>query len=153
MKNPPVSILNAVTRWLFILCLPVMLLTAGIAVAVNCSWLYQYGFEKYDVGSTTGLEKDQLNKAADGLIGFFNSDEEVISLTVIKDGQSFKNKTTKLYISLSYCLIFLFISAIWLCCDNIVVFITSQHRPHSCKARLGGWLIGKWSSCVGRRHR
>ena len=90
MKYPPVGILNAVARWLFILCLPLMLLTAGIAVAANCSWLYQYGFDKYDVGSTTGLDDDQLEKAANGLIGYFNSDEETISLTVLKDGQPFE---------------------------------------------------------------
>ncbi len=90
MKHSPVSILSAVARWLFILCLPLMLLTAGIAVAFNYSWLYQYGFNKHDVGLTTGLEEDQLEKAADGLIGYFNSDEENISLTVIKDGQSFE---------------------------------------------------------------
>jgi integral membrane protein (TIGR01906 family) len=87
MKYPPVSVLNTVARWLFILCLPVMLLTAGIAIAVNCSWLYEYGFDKYDVGSTTGLEGDQLKKAADGLIDYFNSDEENISVTVIKNDQ------------------------------------------------------------------
>ena len=87
MNYPAVSLLSTVTRWLFILCLPLMLLTASIAVAVNCSCLYQCGFDKYDVGSTTGLEEDQLEKAADGLIGYFNSDEETISLTLIKDGQ------------------------------------------------------------------
>jgi len=87
VKYPPVSLLSTIARWLFILCLPLMLLTASIAIAVNCPWLYQYGFDKYDVGSTTGLEDDQLEKAAEGLIGYFNSDKGTISLTVIKDGQ------------------------------------------------------------------
>jgi len=78
--------LSTIARFLFIICLPLMFLTASIAVAVNCHWLYHYGFDKYDVGSTTGLEKDQLKEAADSLISYFNSDEETISLTVIKDG-------------------------------------------------------------------
>ncbi len=76
-------------KWLFILCLPVLLLTASISWAVNSLWLYQYGFDKYGVSQTTGLEPSELNKAAKGLMAYFNSGDETISLTVMKDGQSF----------------------------------------------------------------
>ena len=71
------------------LCLPVLLLTASIGWAVNSLWLYQYGFEKYNVNQTTHLVDSELEKAATGLISYFNSDEEYISLTVIKDGEPF----------------------------------------------------------------
>jgi integral membrane protein (TIGR01906 family) len=71
------------------LCLPVLLLTASIGGAVNSLWLYKSGFEKYGVSQTTGLDKGELEKAADGLISYFNSDEEFISLTVVKDGKPF----------------------------------------------------------------
>jgi len=37
-------------KWLFILCLPLLLLTASLCWAVNSAWLYEYGFEKYNVG-------------------------------------------------------------------------------------------------------
>ena len=77
------------TRWLFILCLPLMLLSAGISLAVNSQWLYEYGFDKYNVGATTGLADTELEKAASGLIGYFNSDKEFIDLVVIKDNQPF----------------------------------------------------------------
>jgi len=83
-------ILAISTKWLFILCLPVLLLTASIGWAVNSPWLYKYGFEKYDVSQTTGLAEVELEKAATGLIGYFNSGEEYISLTVVKDGESFE---------------------------------------------------------------
>jgi integral membrane protein (TIGR01906 family) len=76
-------------KWLFMLCLPVLLLTASIGWAVNSSWLYGYGFDKYDVSRTTGLAQPELEKAADGLISYFNSAEEHISLTVIKAGEPF----------------------------------------------------------------
>jgi len=85
-----VRILRLTAQWLFILCLPVLLLTASIGVAVNSIWLYEYGFEKYSVGQTTGLAEVELGKAAKGLIGYFNSDEEYISLSVVKDGQPFE---------------------------------------------------------------
>jgi integral membrane protein (TIGR01906 family) len=71
------------------LCLPLLLLTASLCGAVNSIGLYEYGFEKYNVGQTTGLAQPELKKAATGLIRYFNSDEEYISLTVIKDGEPF----------------------------------------------------------------
>ena len=76
-------------KWLFILCLPVLLLTASIGWAVNSAWLYQYGFEKYHVSQTTGLAEVEMEKAAAGLISYFNSNEEYIGLTVMKDGKPF----------------------------------------------------------------
>lgn len=83
------KILRIAAKWLFILCLPILLLSASIAGAVNCLWLYKYGFDKYDVGQTTGLADAELEKAARGLISYFNSDEEPISVTVVKDGEPF----------------------------------------------------------------
>ncbi len=81
------KILGISTKWLFILCLPFLLLTASLGWAVNSLWLYKYGFNKYNVSQTAGLAEVELEKAAKGLISYFNSDEEYISLTVVKDGQ------------------------------------------------------------------
>jgi integral membrane protein (TIGR01906 family) len=83
------TVLTTAARWLFVLCLPPLLLTASIGGAVNWLGLYTYGFEKYDVGQPTGLADTELEKAARGLIGYFNSDEENISLSVEKDGKPF----------------------------------------------------------------
>ena len=83
-------IIGIAARWLFMLCLPLLLLTASIAWAANSPWLYEYGFQKYGISQTTGLAEEELEKAATGLIGYFNSDEEYISLTVLKDGEPFK---------------------------------------------------------------
>ncbi len=81
--------LGIATKWLFILCLPVLLLTASIGWGLNSLWLYKYGFEKYNVSQTTGLAQPELEKAATGLISYFNSGEEYINLTVLKDGKPF----------------------------------------------------------------
>ncbi len=83
-------VLGIGAKWLFVLCLPVLLLTASIAGAVNSLWLYNYGFQKYGVSQTTGLADLELEKAATGLISYFNSDEEYVSLTVIKDSKPFE---------------------------------------------------------------
>jgi len=84
------KIISFITNWLFLLCLPVLLLTASIGLAVNSLWLYQYGFTKYDISRTTGLADVELDKATSGLISYFNSNEEYISLSVIKDNKSFE---------------------------------------------------------------
>ena len=76
-------------RWLFIICLPALLLTASIGFVVNSQWLYEYGFDKYNVGQATGLADSELENAASGLIDYFNSNKDSIEITVIKDGQSF----------------------------------------------------------------
>jgi len=82
-------ILVFTTRWLFILGLPVILLTASIGFAVNSRWLYEYGFDKYNISQKTGLADSELEKAASGLIDYFNSSEDYIEITVIKDSQPF----------------------------------------------------------------
>lgn len=83
-------ILGNIAKWLFIICLPLMLLTASIAWAINSSWLYEYGFEKYSISQKTGLAPSELDKAANGLIQYFNSDAQNINLTAVKDGRSFE---------------------------------------------------------------
>jgi len=82
-------ICGIIAKWIFMLCLPVLLLTASIACTFNSAWLYRYGFNKYNVGSITGLADSELEKVAAGLVGYFNSHEEYIDLTVIKDGKPF----------------------------------------------------------------
>jgi len=95
------KILGIAAKWLFMLCLPILLLTASIGWAANSLWLYKYGFAKYDVSHTTGLAEVELEKAATGLIGYFNSDEDYISLIVMKDGEPFELFNEKEVIHLS----------------------------------------------------
>ena len=77
-------------KGIFILCLPILLLMASIGWAVNGHWLYKYGFKKYNVSQIAGIAEVELEKAATGLISYFNSGETNISLTVIKDGEPFE---------------------------------------------------------------
>ncbi len=83
-------VLGIVAKVLFVLCLSILLVTASIAFEFNSLRLYKNGFQKYSVSQTTGLAEVELEKAATGLISYFNSDEEYISLTVVKDGKPFE---------------------------------------------------------------
>ena len=81
-------------KWLFIICLPVLLLTASIAVTVNSLWLYEYGARKYGVSeelAATGLKlsDSELAGVYAGLISYFNSGEEDVHITVVKEDKPF----------------------------------------------------------------
>jgi integral membrane protein (TIGR01906 family) len=83
--------LIALARGAFILCLPVLLLTASLGGAVNSLWLYPHSPEKYQVkedlaGAGLKLSDAELEGIYAALIGYFNSAEEYIDLTVIQDG-------------------------------------------------------------------
>ncbi len=83
------NIIRSTAKTLFILCLPLLLLSTSIGWAVNSLWLYEYGFAKYGISQTTGLAPAELDRAARGLISYFNSDEEIVNITVTKDGKAF----------------------------------------------------------------
>ena len=83
------KIVRTAAYWLFILCMPVLLITTSVRIASNSSELYRYGFNKYGVSQVTGLAPAELQKVIGGLITYFNSGEEYISLTVVKDGKPF----------------------------------------------------------------
>ena len=80
-------VLGNIAKWLFIFSLPALLISAAVNFEFNSLWLYRNGFEKYNISEATGLDKAELGKVAGGLIGYFNSGDEYISLTVVKDGE------------------------------------------------------------------
>ena len=87
------KVIVTVARWIFIICLPFLLLTATIAGAVNCSWLYTHGFAKYDVKQSLAdnglnLTDADMTEIARGFIHYFNSNEKYINLTVQQDGKT-----------------------------------------------------------------
>jgi integral membrane protein (TIGR01906 family) len=81
--------IGIVSKLIFILCIPFLLLTASLGSAINSLWLYKYGFTEYGVSAATGLSETELDKAARGLIAYFNSSEEPLNIIVGKDGESF----------------------------------------------------------------
>ncbi len=83
------KILKIILRWLFILCLPWLIVTAALRIPATCPYFYEYLFHKYDVGATTGLDDTALKDTARGLVRYFNSGEEDIDLVVQKDGLPF----------------------------------------------------------------
>lgn len=58
---------------LFILCIPLFLLTSHLTWTANDLQLYEQGFVKYNVSRDTGLSDEELHEVAVELISYFNS--------------------------------------------------------------------------------
>jgi len=70
-------VINVLTSAIFILCIPLMLVTSTSRMALNHTRLYEYGYAKYEVSSSTGLEPSELTDISEGLIRYFNSPQEL----------------------------------------------------------------------------
>jgi integral membrane protein (TIGR01906 family) len=80
------------TQWLFIICVPVLLLTLVIGVLANSPWLYERNAEKYGVADALAnaglrLSNAELSSVYRTLIKYYNSGEEKVSLTVSRNGE------------------------------------------------------------------
>ena len=87
---------------LFIICIPLLLITTNLRFAVNDIRLYEYGFNKYNVSETTGLDKGNLTEIAHELITYFNSDEEFVDISVYNQRDIRHLKDVKGLIQLAY---------------------------------------------------
>ena len=53
-------------------------------------WFYNAGFNRYDISRVTGITPAELDKAAVGLISYFNNGDKYINVRIIRDGQPYK---------------------------------------------------------------
>jgi len=67
------NVMHLLTRWIFIILIPILLLSGTIAWAFNSLWIYENGFVKYDVGQALGISSAELNISASKLIDYFNN--------------------------------------------------------------------------------
>jgi len=88
------KLLSTLTLWLFILCIPILLLSASVGWTTNSLWMYKYGSHKYHVVQSLAesglhLADIELEQVYSELTDYFNSDKQNIRLTVIKAGKPF----------------------------------------------------------------
>ena len=83
------KIIDPILRWVFVLVMPLFLLAAAFRIPASSAFFYEYFFDKYQVGTTTGLDEVGLHQAANGLVNYFSSNQEYINVTVTKNGQPF----------------------------------------------------------------
>jgi integral membrane protein (TIGR01906 family) len=102
-----VKALATINAILFIICIPLLLITTNVRFAVNDIRLYEYGFNKYHVSEETGLDKGNLTEVAHKLITYFNSDEEFVDISIYNQRDIAHLKDVKGLIQLVYRLQFI----------------------------------------------
>ena len=71
---------------LFVVALPVALLTTNIRLLANAPLVYDYAFDRYDAELTTSLSRADLDGAAGALRDYFSNGEESFYYTVTEGG-------------------------------------------------------------------
>ena len=71
---------------LFIVALPVALITTTVRVVLNEPRLYEYATDHYDTTATTGIERSELLRASGELRDYFNNSDESIFISVQRNG-------------------------------------------------------------------
>jgi integral membrane protein (TIGR01906 family) len=94
--------LTAITSVLFVICIPMLLLTTDLRFAANDIRLYEYGFNKYEVSAATGLDNEELLSVADQMVTYFNSDEEFFDIDLFNQREVTHLKDVKGLIQLAY---------------------------------------------------
>jgi len=81
-----VRYLNILLSILFATAFLLFLVTSNVRWAFNTVELYEFGFTRHDVASTTGLTNAQLSEAATQIRDYFNSPEELLDVRVSVNG-------------------------------------------------------------------
>ena len=61
---------------LFIVCIPILILSGAVTWAINDIGLYQKGFDKYHISTKTGISSDNLTDVSRQIQRYFNSPDE-----------------------------------------------------------------------------
>jgi integral membrane protein (TIGR01906 family) len=82
-----VRYLRRLALFLFVVALPVALVTTNVRFAADEGRLYEYGFDKYDVEARTGFPRDEISRVGQELRRYFNNSEETIHVLVEEGGR------------------------------------------------------------------
>lgn len=80
------GLFRQIAALLFIVALPVALVTTSVRVVINAPQLYEYATDHYNTTETTGIERSELLRASGELRDYFNNGEDTIFVRVQRDG-------------------------------------------------------------------
>jgi integral membrane protein (TIGR01906 family) len=81
------GLIRVLAAILFILSIPVALVTSNIRFVANEERVYRYAIDEYDAVAKTGIEREELLRASAEIRAYFNNDEETLSIRVREDGR------------------------------------------------------------------
>jgi integral membrane protein (TIGR01906 family) len=72
---------------IFVLCIPVAIITTNIRFVANEGRVYTYAIDQFDAVRTTGIDRAQLLRAGAEIRAYFRSSDELLNIRVLKDGR------------------------------------------------------------------
>lgn len=72
---------------LFVLCIPVALITTNIRFIANEARVYTYAIDQFDGVRTTGIDRAQLLRAGAEIRAYFRNNADTLNIRVVKDGR------------------------------------------------------------------
>jgi integral membrane protein (TIGR01906 family) len=81
------SFIRILAAIVFVVSIPVALVTSNIRFLVNEPHVYRYAIDEFDAPSTTGIERSELIRASSEIRDYFNNNEDTLSITVRQDGR------------------------------------------------------------------
>jgi len=70
---------------LFIASVPALLISTNVRMVINMTALYNYGFARFDIHASTGIEHAELMSAAAQIREYFNNDEDLLNVRVFDE--------------------------------------------------------------------
>lgn len=81
------KIAQRIASILFVLALPVFLVTTNVRIAAGEVRLYERGFREYNAAEATGVPLRELDRAAAEIIAYFENDADVLRIVVDRGGE------------------------------------------------------------------
>ena len=72
----------------FVICIPIIIVSATVLIAFNTDSVYTRGFEKYSISQKTGISSSELLNISKDLQKYFNNDKELLDTKAVIYGQN-----------------------------------------------------------------
>ncbi|HET7737146.1 MAG TPA: TIGR01906 family membrane protein [Tepidiformaceae bacterium] len=88
MTNPTLlAILTRIATGVFVVSIPIFLVTTNVRVLATETWFYEEGFRRHEADVATGIEMDELDAAAGQIADYFSNDADTLRIVVVEDGE------------------------------------------------------------------
>ena len=81
------GILPRLASVVFIVALPLFLVTTNVRFLAGDVWLYERGLRKYDAEQTTGVSLADLDRASGEIVSYFENDAGTLRILVTENGE------------------------------------------------------------------
>lgn len=81
------GVFRTIATILFIISIPVALVTTNIRFMANEPRVYRYAIDEFDAVETTGISREELLRAGAEIRAYFNNDQETLLIEVQEDGR------------------------------------------------------------------